>query len=188
MTVSVRSATNPPLIGFDPDQEYLDIDGVPGYPLAPFEPGLKVMTNTGDIFRFVHTTASLSHGHGYAIAWDGGYSITPGGSSNVDAVRTLNTDARTTYVGIPHRPVDAPTTLNASAAKTYFWMQTAGSFPNVSISGAVTNGNYMNTTATGGTFDDAATNVVIGAVFCQTATAPTMVSAYANMELIVDQA
>lgn len=178
MTVSVRSATIPPLMGFDPNTLYTDVDGA-----FPFKPGQKVQTNDGNIYRFSYTTSSLTNGLAYMLANDGTFATGAG-------VTTTLSDAKTQNLGVPHMGIDAPTTLNSAATKTYFWMQTGGNFPVISCAAAVADGAYVNTTASAGVLDDAATNVVLNAVFvgAQSVAGGGTTKMYSASELLVDQA
>jgi hypothetical protein len=161
------------LIGVLTSQEWTDVTP------SEYELGTKAEFTNGDIFRLVRATAAKTIGLGYII--DENWLVG-------DGVATTATDALPCLVGIPEATSSAPTALNASATYTYFWIQTAGNFDRIETDGAVADNALVNTTATAGKFDDAATNIVIACRFTALTSTGTNTTAFSPVELHISQA
>lgn len=146
MTVSVRSAIDPALLGFDALKEY-DHEA--------FALGTKVQCTDGTIWRFVFTAAAKT----VALC----YPITKG--YIVGAAGITDTTAGGDNFGVPVQ------TTTPGATNLYFWIQTGGYIPQVSTHGAVAAGAAVYTSATAGKLDDSAGIPILGARWVSTGTA-----------------
>lgn len=162
MTVSTRTAVIPPLIGFKATDEWNDIDG------CPFALGTRVQCNDGTIWRLVKAASALTSRFAYMI---------PSTYIVADKVTTSNDDV--SFLGVPAQANTAPTSLNASATYTFFWIQTGGECPFVKTKAIVASGNEVHSSDVDGSLEDASGIPLVGAKW--TSAQAAVVSGYASM-------
>jgi len=165
MTVSVRSAINPPLLGFDPTKQYDH---------AAFALGTRVQCTDGTIWRFVFTAAAKTIGLAYPI----------GNNFVVGAAGITDTTAGGDNVGIPRA-----TTL-AGTTNFWFWIQTGGYFAAVETHHAVAAGANVYTSATAGKLDDTPGIPILGARWVSTGTAAAgagVADLFSTNELVTEE-
>lgn len=139
MTVTTEFAVNPPILNFKKTDEWDDVVNLPEFPL-----GMKVVTNLGNIYRFVSATAAKTAGLCYLIDED--YAVGSGVTKGTDDSSTA---------GIPHTTSSAPTAIgNSSSTKTYFWLQTGGEFASITPGNTVADGGEVASTGYAGVLDD----------------------------------
>lgn len=173
MTVSTRQIVNGPL-GVDIGQEWNDID------MPEFSLGTKVEFADGDIYRLVRATAAKTVGLLYHINenWLVG-----------DGATTTTTADITDAFGIPAATSTAPTSLNASATYTYFWIQTAGNFDSVITNGDVADNALAYTSGTAGKPDDTNTgNIIQSLKYTAARTGTGSTTAFSPVELHIASA
>lgn len=162
MTVSTRTAVVPPLIGFKATDEWNDIDG------CPFALGTRVQCNDGTIWRLVKAASALTTRYAYVV---------PSTYIVADKLTTSNDDSA--FIGVPYQANTAPTSLNASATYTFFWIQTGGECPFVKTAAVVASGGEVHATATDGALEDASGIPLVGTLW--TSAQAAVLSGYASM-------
>lgn len=162
MTVSTRTAVIPPLIGFKATDEWNDIDG------CPFALGTRVQCNDGTIWRLVKAASALTLREAYVV---------PATYIIADLLSTSNDDAA--LMGIPAQANTAPTSLNASATYTFFWIQTGGPCEYAATAAVVASGGEVHASADAGALEDAGGTGIPGARW--TSAQAAVLSGYASL-------
>lgn len=174
MTATTRQIQDS-IIGVDVTKEWNDID------LPEFALGTQVRFADGDMYRLVRATAAKTIGLLYIV--DENWLVG-------DAATTTNTDALPNAFGIPAKTSTAPTSLNASATYTYFWIQTAGNFDRVETSAAVADNALAYTSGTGGKIDDGdgSGNIIQAMKFTALTSGGTNTTAFSPVEIHIASA
>lgn len=161
MTVSTRTAINPPLLGFDRTNEfYADETDATCPSTLEGTLGMMVQCSDGITYQLVKATAAKTAKLAYIIDED----FLVG-----DGVATSNDEAA--QLGIPHTTTTAPASLHADATHTYFWIQRAGEITNTTIGAIAAVDTEVYTSATAGKFDEDTGLAVLGARWTSSGTA-----------------
>lgn len=129
MTVSVRTAIKPPLLGFKSSDVHTE--GVP-----QFAVGTMVECSDGTVWRYVSTTKALAVGSVYRLGSD--YAVG-------NDVQTSDTTSIPFPLGVPQNVVAAP----SGVTYNYCWVQTAGAFTYLKCASGTAKDNplYISSTA-----------------------------------------